>query len=110
MVLSRETPLEKKEEVLSAALDFPVSDYTGQEVVYQLAGETSETAINLYKNAFETNNIYVRQAIASSIERIPKQLKNEFSLAFKQSDLVLLCPVYSAGEKIKYNFESKCLL
>ena len=45
----RETPLEKKEEVLSAALDFPVSDYTGQEVVYQLAGETSETAIKLYK-------------------------------------------------------------
>ena len=74
----RETPLEKKEEVLSAALDFPVSDYTGQEVVYQLAGETSETAIKLYKKAFETNNIYVRQAIASSIERIPKQLKSEF--------------------------------
>ncbi len=74
----RETPLEKKEELLSAALDFPVSDYTGQEVVYQLADETSETAINLYKKAFETNNIYVRQAIATSMERIPKQLKGEF--------------------------------
>lgn len=74
----RETPPEKKEELLSAALDFPVNDYTGQEVVYQLAGETSETAINLYKKAFETNNIYVRQAIATSMERIPKQLKSEF--------------------------------
>jgi len=36
-----------------------------------------------------------------------KQLKNEFSLAFKQSDLVLLCPVYSAGEKTKYNFNQR---
>jgi len=74
----RETPLDKKEELLNAALNFPVSDYTGQEVVYQLEGETSETAIKLYKKAFETNNIYVRQAIASSMEQIPKQLKSEF--------------------------------
>ncbi|SKB61607.1 aminopeptidase N [Salegentibacter holothuriorum] len=74
----RETPLEKKEALLSAALDFPVSDYTGQEVVYQLADENSETALYLYKKAFETNNVYVRQAIASSIQRIPKQLKSDF--------------------------------
>jgi len=33
-----------------------------------------------------------------------KSLKNEFALSFKSSDAVVLCPVYSAGEKIKYNF------
>jgi len=33
-----------------------------------------------------------------------KSLKNEFALSFKLSDEVLLCPVYSAGEKKKYNF------
>ena len=33
-----------------------------------------------------------------------KSLKNEFALSFKLSNQVLLCPVYSAGEKIKYNF------
>ena len=33
-----------------------------------------------------------------------KYLRNEFSLAFKLSDQVLLCPVYSAGEKNKHGF------
>ena len=33
-----------------------------------------------------------------------KYLRNEFSSAFRLSDQVLLCPVYSAGEKKKYNF------
>jgi UDP-N-acetylmuramate--alanine ligase len=34
-----------------------------------------------------------------------KLLKKEFALSFKNSDVVILCPVYSAGEKIKYNFD-----
>ena len=33
-----------------------------------------------------------------------KYLKNEFALSFKSSDAVVLCPVYPAGEKVKYNF------
>ncbi len=33
-----------------------------------------------------------------------KDLKKEFSLAFKNADIVVLCPVYSAGEKIKLGF------
>lgn len=33
-----------------------------------------------------------------------KSLKKEFALSFKFSDAVILCPVYSAGEKAKYNF------
>ena len=33
-----------------------------------------------------------------------KSLKSEFASCFKLSDTVLLCPVYSAGEKINYNF------
>ena len=31
-------------------------------------------------------------------------LKKEFTYSFKYSDLVILCPIYSAGEKIKLNF------
>ena len=33
-----------------------------------------------------------------------KSLQNEFALSFKSSDAVVLCPVYSAGEKEKGNF------
>ena len=34
-------------------------------------------------------------------------LKKQFSLSFKLSDLLVLCPVYPAGEKNKYNFKQK---
>ena len=33
-----------------------------------------------------------------------KDLRKEFSFAFKNADLVILCPIYSAGEKIKLGF------
>ena len=33
-----------------------------------------------------------------------KDLRKEFSFAFKNADIVVLCPVYSAGEKIKLGF------
>ena len=34
-----------------------------------------------------------------------KDLRNEFSSAFKNADIVILCPVYTAGEKIKLGFD-----
>jgi len=33
-----------------------------------------------------------------------KDLKKEFSSSFKKADIVILCPVYTAGEKIKLGF------
>ena len=33
-----------------------------------------------------------------------KDLKKEFSYAFKNADIVVLCPIYTAGEKIKLGF------
>ena len=36
-----------------------------------------------------------------------KLLKKDFALAFKQCDEVVLCPVYSAGEKVKFNFSQE---
>ncbi len=34
-------------------------------------------------------------------------LKKEFAASFGPSDLLVLCPVYSAGEKVKYNFNQQ---
>ena len=33
-----------------------------------------------------------------------KDLKKEFSFSFKKADVVILCPIYAAGEKIKLGF------
>ena len=33
-----------------------------------------------------------------------KDLRSEFSFAFKDADTVILCPIYSAGEKLKLGF------
>ena len=33
-----------------------------------------------------------------------KDLRKEFSFAFKDADTVILCPIYTAGEKIKLGF------
>ncbi len=74
----RETPFEQKKEILSRALEFPVNDYIGQEAVNQLSGNLSEEAIKIYQKAFETNNLYVRQAIALTMEEVPSGLQDEF--------------------------------
>ena len=34
-----------------------------------------------------------------------KDLKKEFTYAFKDADTVILCPIYTAGEKIKLGFD-----
>ena len=34
-------------------------------------------------------------------------MKKEFSESFKLADMVVLCPVYSAGEKKAYNFSQE---
>ncbi len=36
-----------------------------------------------------------------------KDLKKEFTYAFKNADLVILCPIFTAGEKIKLGFSYK---
>lgn len=74
----KQLPLENKKELLEKALQFPVNDYIGQEVVYQLALENVSDVTDLYKKAFATNNLYVRQAIAISLQQIPQELKSEY--------------------------------
>lgn len=71
-------PLHSKRELLERALEFPVNEYVGQEVIYQISLEEPSEVMELYKKAFNTNNIFVRQAIAASMEKIPGDLKGRY--------------------------------
>ncbi|MCG2431283.1 M1 family metallopeptidase [Aequorivita xiaoshiensis] len=73
----RVMPLPEKKNQLRTALTFP-NDFIGQEAVYQLQGEPISKTVQLYKRAFESNNIYVRQAIALSLQTIPNELQKEY--------------------------------
>ncbi len=96
----RETAFDQKYEYLEKALEFPVNDYTGQEAVLQLAGIQSQQVNSLYKKAFESNNIFVRQSIAMTMERIPGDLKNDFeSLLKDESYLTIEAALYKLGEQ-----------
>ncbi|WP_034259621.1 M1 family metallopeptidase [Aequorivita capsosiphonis] len=73
----RATPLADKKLQLKTALTFP-NDFIGQEAVYQLMEEPISETLSLYKNAFESNNLYVRQAVALSLQTIPIELQKEY--------------------------------
>ncbi|MFT7073553.1 M1 family metallopeptidase [Patiriisocius sp. Uisw_017] len=84
----RASALKDKYRVLERVLTFP-NDYIGQEAVYQLALEPIETTIPLYKKAFESNNILVRQAIAVSFEgAVPQSLQANFESLLKDESYV----------------------
>ena len=73
----RKIPFDQKEELLTQALTLP-NDYIGQEAIYQLASEPLTETLPLYKTGFESNNLFVRQAIAVSLETVPQELKAGF--------------------------------
>jgi len=79
--------LREKKLQLKTALTFP-NDYIGQEAVYQLVGEPFPETIALYKNGFSSNNLYVRQAIALSLESIPEELKEEYESLLNDASYV----------------------
>ncbi|UZO79891.1 M1 family metallopeptidase [Aquimarina sp. ERC-38] len=92
----RTQPLAGKWELLKKTLKFPVNDFMGQEVVYQLNEDTSAEAVALLDQAFESNNTYVRQAIATSITKIPNELQ-------KQYEKLLKDPSYATIEAALYH-------
>lgn len=74
----RATPLKDKYQTLERILTFP-NDYIAQEAVYQLALEPINETIALYKIAFASNNLRVRQAIVSSFDtEVPTPLLENF--------------------------------
>ncbi|GER61021.1 M1 family metallopeptidase [Patiriisocius marinus] len=74
----RATAIEEKSKTFERVFTFP-NDYIAQEAVYQLALEPIQETMGLYKKAFDTKNLMVRQAIVSSFDKkIPTPLINDF--------------------------------
>src|SRR5690606_24289257 len=89
-------PLSDKKDLLKKALEFPVNEYIGQEVVHQLALEDPLKVLDLYKKAFETNDLLVRQSIALSLDKIPQELKSRYESLLKDNS-------YTTREAAFYN-------
>ncbi|MDC8000030.1 M1 family metallopeptidase [Aequorivita todarodis] len=85
----RAVPFSDKKNQLKTALTFP-NDFIGQEAVYQLADEPLAETLPLYKTAFESNNLYVRQAMALSLEIIPKELRTEYESLLQDDSYVTM--------------------
>src|SRR5690606_27062552 len=85
----RATPLADKKIQLKTALTSP-NDFIGQEAVYQLVDEPLSETLPLYKIAFESNNLYVRQAVALSLHTIPKELQMEYESLLNDDSYVTL--------------------
>ena len=85
----RATPLADKKDQLKTALTFP-NDFIGQEAVYQLVDEPISETLPLYKKAFESNNLYVRQAVALSLQSIPKELQTEYESLLNDDSYVTM--------------------
>jgi len=83
----RKNPFSSRMNQINTVLTFP-NDFTGQEVVYQLQGESLTETIPLYKKAFASNNVFVRQAIALSLTTVPLELKTDYESLLQDESYV----------------------
>jgi aminopeptidase N len=81
------TPLSVKKLQLRKALLFP-NDYIGQEAIYQLNGEPIDETVSYYRLGLESNNLYIRQAIALTLEGIPQELLSDYETLLDDTSYV----------------------
>ena len=81
-----------------------IFEFRGVEFFDDYAHHPSEIkeVLNGVKNVYKEESI-ICIFQPHRISRL-KDLKKEFTLSFKKADQVILCPIYSAGEKIKLGF------
>lgn len=73
----RSLPISEKKNELNLALTFP-DDFIGQEAITQLLDEPWDEAAPYYRKGMASNNIFVRQAIAMQLDKIPLDFKADF--------------------------------
>ncbi|PKP24800.1 MAG: aminopeptidase [Bacteroidetes bacterium HGW-Bacteroidetes-2] len=89
-------PFLQKKEVLAKYITAPVNDYLGQEAVYQLAAGSFLETKSVYAKAFQSKSIFVRQALAISLNPIPEALQTEYeSLLHDSSYLTIEVALYN---------------
>ncbi len=91
----RSVPLTEKKLRLKKAI-VANNDFIGQEAIYQLAGEPFEEVRELYEVALGTQNIFIRQAIALSLDPIPESFQSQYAA-------LLSDPSYLTQEAALYN-------
>ncbi|MHA6280214.1 M1 family metallopeptidase [Salinimicrobium sp. CAU 1759] len=78
LAAAKPLPVSEKRNLLLRTLSFPVNDYLGQEAVLQLALEEPTKVLDLYKKAFSSGNLFTRQAITFTLQKVPEQLKSDY--------------------------------
>lgn len=74
----KKTPLSEKEDFLRKTLESNVYESVKEAIVDQLENEKYEAKKTLLQIALKTNNIQVRQAVASSLAKIPEDFRVEY--------------------------------
>lgn len=73
----REVPLKDKSDYLKSMLS-SADEFIGQEIIFQLEGEDFHQARPLWEKALKTENIYIRQAVASMMNPVFEEFKEEY--------------------------------
>ncbi|AVI51609.1 aminopeptidase [Pukyongia salina] len=66
------------------------NDFIGQEAVYQLSGEDRFVTHALYEHALDSDNLYIRQAVAVSMDGVSERLKPKFEKLLQDSSYVTI--------------------
>lgn len=74
----RDKPLYSKYKELEKALESS-NDFIGQEAVYQLASENFSETADLYGKALRSKSLFVRQAVALTLQDVPQSLFENYS-------------------------------
>ncbi len=83
-------PFGQKKEQLTKYITAPVNDYLGQEAVYQLASGTFQEAKPIYAKAFQSQSLFVRQALAVSLNPIPEALLTEYETLLEDASYLTI--------------------
>lgn len=74
----KKTPLAEKEEFLKKTLESNVYETVKEAIVNQLEAEKFDAKKTLLQTALKTNNLQVRQAVASSLSKVPEDFRAEY--------------------------------